>query len=228
MKNKPEYGLQHALQQLPDYAPEERVWDAIAQQLEQDEAEAPLREAIRQLPGYAPPDSVWQGIERALPEQPLQNGLSQLPSYDPPPELWSRIEKNIPGRRAWLPWISRAAAAILLALGAWYLWPSASPDWQLSYDYAQKDEAMLWKEVADWDDDEAAMRQAVALFERDPVAKSIEAYEELLQAWDELSEAKAEIAEIMELYGKDAELIRQMSEIERERSGIVRRMIAQI
>ena len=72
------------------------------------------------------------------------------------------------------------------------------------------------------------MQQALTAFKKDPTARTLDEYPDLLSEWQELSDAREEITRIMERYGNDARLVRQLSEIERERSRLLRNMIAQI
>lgn len=235
-----ERGLYDTLDTLPAYHPPPEVWQGIRRALDEAgdtrgvDAQL-LKKTLRELPNYKPPTTAWQRIAQALQnedgEQDLQGRLQQLPMYDPPATVWQGIEGALPVRRI-VPlrtWLARAAAVIALALGTWYLWPTESVRLQATYEYQTETAGLAWDSpTADWSDDEMAIAQAVAQFRNDPLARSSDYYDDLIDEWEELTRAKAEITEIMELYGKDAQLIRQMSEIEQERSGLIRRMVREI
>ena len=232
-------GLSDALKQLPAYQPPPEVWQAVEQALqkEQDSKEL-LISRLSELPAYDPPAAVWSRIDQSLQssggEAPLQKQLQQLPAYDPPAEVWENIERALPtehtGRIVPIrTWLARAAAVIALAVGTWYFWPSDYPAPQATYGHSTETAGLVWNTAAsDWADEEAAIAYAVEQFRNDPLARSSDRYNNLMDEWKELNEAKAEIAEIMELYGEDAQLVRQMSQIERARSSLIRRMVREI
>ncbi|HKK79176.1 MAG TPA: hypothetical protein VJ933_06085 [Phaeodactylibacter sp.] len=233
-------GLDEALERLPVYQPPPQVWQAVERALQEErDNEAGLKSRLRELPAYDPPAAVWKRIDQSLQtsgaEVPLQEQLQQLSAYDPPAEVWENIKQALPGNadRRVVPmytWLARIAALIALAAGAWYLWPSDhNTALQASYGHSTEPASLAWNaDVEGWPEEERAIQHAVEQFQDDPLARSSDHYDDLMDEWEELNEAKAAIAEIMELYGKDAQLIRQMSEIEQERSSLLRRMVREI
>lgn len=233
-------GLDEALEQLPAYQPPPKVWQAVEQALrEEQNSEEALSDRLSELPAYDPPAAVWEHIDQSLQasgqEAHLQQHLQQLPAYDPPAEVWGNIERALPSNTDGriLPmytWLARVAAVIALAVGTWYLWPGDyTTAVQATYGHSTEPAGLAWNaDTDDWPAAETAIQQAVQQFQNDPLARSSDHYNDLMDEWKELNEAKAAIAEIMELYGKDAQLIRQMSEIEQERSSLLRRMVREI
>lgn len=219
--------LQEALGRLPSHEPPAALWPAIAQALEQQAADTVLREALQALPQHKPPPAVWQEIN-------WRQALAQLPQHEPPASVWANIAGSLEqpqratGRLIKLGWLARAAAAVLLAASIWWAWPSSGEAAAISYAASSEaaDEAI--DKPIDWNADSEVMEEAVALFRKDPLAKTLPVYTDWLSAWEELAGAQQEVTEMMQRYGRDARLLRQLGKIERERSALLRQMIAKI
>ncbi|NJB87657.1 hypothetical protein GGR26_003441 [Lewinella marina] len=132
MKEKNYDRLRRALDQLPDYGPDDQTWEHI-----QGGLDAPRVPLAEQLPTYAPPAQVWNALSRELPPA----GRRRL----------SVVRQA--GRRVAA--LAAAAMVALLVAAGLYLRDEGP---EVTYAYYQ--EAAPAPVVADWDEDEDSFDRA--------------------------------------------------------------------
>ena len=194
-----------------------------------------LVEALSMLPEYNPPDELWQQVETeldllsVLPEK--ESIAEHLPEFDPPETVWQNISSQLQNEGRVVPlhrWVAGMAAAIVLLLASWWaLKPTQSvPDEGIiSYSVEVMDPLL---EVNDWDQDEDAFQQFMAMCQNGHFICDQPSFKNLESELKELTEAKNALKEAMGAYGASPALVQQMKEIELERTDILKKMMVML
>ncbi len=198
-KNKPI--LDDALSKLPNYEPEDQLWDKIEGGLEARK----LQDALAKLPVYEPEDQVWAAIETNLPTQ------------------GTTIVRRL-GRVAAI----AASVAVLLVAG-WYLMGQIRHTGEtITYSEEVIKGTFSTAQFVALDDDEEAFEIIQILRERnDPITASPE-FQSLEQDLNELNEAKQDLIPVIHDYEANPRLKIQLAKIERERSDVLKQIIKMI
>jgi hypothetical protein len=190
--------LKNAVGRLPQYLPEDAVWEGLEAILKQEDQ---LRRAIRELPAYAPSGVVWDSIQTELDRKPASRRLRMLSSW------------RIPA----------AAAALLLLFLGYRFFSADIPQTELVYSTETVDLSLF---AYDWDQDEPAILDLLTFAKESLLAKNDPLFHSLLKELEELDEAKSEVKTMIDRYGIDGELVLKLSKIERERTSIIKEMAA--
>jgi len=189
--------LRQAIQSLPEYQAQPRLWDAISSELAFREKEAALQRALRRLPEYEPPPSVWDAVSRELKPRRIR------PLY-----YWS------------------AAAALALALFAGARAYQLSQQPQVRYLARTEPTLTVPFSTELPEQDESAMLEvgsAFASYHRqyhDPQG------EELIGSLKELDAASQELRKVLQTYGFDERIAQELTRVELQRNQVVRKMAA--
>ncbi|MBL7791261.1 MAG: hypothetical protein JNK77_02970 [Saprospiraceae bacterium] len=196
MEERNKQTLKEALAQLPQYRPDEALWQRIEGQL----AEAPLREALQKLPLRQPSEDVWQGIEKQLGRKGQVRSL-QLAR-----------------------WV--AAAAVLCGIGFAMHWLLGDTPARVTTAYAQEQAQWpVTLPPADAGDEEA-FQEIPRMLMTSVVGSAREEIAGLQSNLDELNEAVNETQAMIKRYGADGPLLQQIVELERERTLVIKQMAA--
>ena len=201
MIEKNRESLQKAINALPQYQPEEQIWDAIAHDLDLADSEKPLQAAIQGLNQYDPPTFLWDAISEEL-ENPVQV-VRQTKVF------WLR---------------SAAAAVVLLASGflVWYSQQDAPAIEQIVYTEVQ--DAILSEVQTSQNNDEEEFEVVLAMFNESIVAQHEKEPNTLKEELELLNEEKAMLEEAKADFGADADLELQLAEIERAREKVLKQL----
>ena len=110
--------LRRAVAALPAHAPDPATWPRIAGQLAAAQA---IAAALPYLPTHAPAADTWAAIAARL---DARNELAAAPMSEPAAAPAPVVRPLWPAR---LGWVAGLAAAVLLLLGVWGLWPTVPP-----------------------------------------------------------------------------------------------------
>lgn len=190
--------LQAAIANLPVYAPDYLIWEALQSEL--DEARQ-LKPAIDALPLYAPPPQVWEHIESDLDKKPRR--LIFL--------------KN---------WRYAVAAAALIGLAFIAVWRQQRLEKETVQFAYTTIESNFTAVANDWDSEEAVFQEIAEAYRQK--SDLYQNKGRLLMELEELDEAKQEVKQMMNKYGVDAQLIKQIAEIERQRTAVLKKMAMEI
>jgi len=202
MNNKHELNkttLANALQKLPTHEPDEQVWASIAHEMEVAAAEKPLREAIRKLPSYEPSETLWQRIESA---------------WQSPKRL-----------KVWRNRLAVAASICLVAMLAWWLWPTNQAAVEIVYSTETVSQNHF---ETNWNEDEDAFALLATLCEEQQFICDQPHFQTLQNELEELTEAKETVQAAINRYGEKQRFLQQLARIERERSDVLKAMVREI
>jgi len=170
--------LTGALEQLRSYTPDNSIWEAIEENLD----DQVLHEGLKQLKPINPPEFIWESIDNELSKQETLRNLRQ---YDPPAEIWDNIAESfsetkiIPiSRRAeifrMMKWVTGVAAMLLFGL---FLFKSITVN-KTSISYSEE-----WIEIGDfafWEDGDQEVEAVLeVLCMENPVACDNPEFKEL-------------------------------------------------
>ena len=215
--------LNEALQYLPDYTPDDNVWNGISSNLNKKTASL----KIAQLSSIEPPQNIWDNIDKELSRWEKRSALRR---YDPPESVWENIEQNLskkktnPTRRRRIQLVvwSSAAAAILL-LGFFIFTTNNTKNKNFIY----SEEMIELHDVQEWNDDEQIIEQALNLICKEkPTACSSPEFKMLEEDLAFLNKSKEAILLQLSKYNTNTELEIMLTEIELERTSLIKEMIA--
>ena len=210
------------LSKLPDYDPEDKIWENITTRLES-------KEAIKQIEKPEQNELVNNLNEPVEYKQIIKNELAHLLSYDPPSEVWKNIEENIEARenrrkkrikRVWILWSISAAAAIITGLVIVnVMTPNKrhilySEVWQKTTDISQ------------WDNDQVIDKTIALLCSENPSSCEKPEFRKLKKELESLNLSKQEIINQLNKYDENKDLEITLTKIELSQTDIVHQMIA--
>ena len=219
--------LTGALEQLRSYTPDNSIWEAIEENLD----DQVLHEGLKQLKPINPPEFIWESIDNELSKQETLRNLRQ---YDPPAEIWDNIAESfsetkiIPiSRRAeifrMMKWVTGVAAMLLFGL---FLFKSITVN-KTSISYSEE-----WIEIGDfafWEDGDQEVEAVLEeLCQENPTACDNPEFKELKEELDFLEKSKQEILGQMNEYDNNTELEIVLTEIELERNDLIKQMITEV
>ncbi len=194
-----------------------------------------LIEALSMLPQHDPPDELWPVVETELDllaVLPEKESLAEvMAEFDPPGEVWEKVSNQLHKEGRVVPfrkWIARIAAAVVLLMASW---------WALNFNRPVQDEGVISYSVEvldpileknDWDEDEDAFQQFMALCRNGHFICEQASFKNLESELEELTEAKNDLKEVIGAYGATPELVQQMKEIELERTDILKKMMVML
>lgn len=194
-----------------------------------------LVEALSTLPQYSPPEELWQAVETELDllaELPENESVAELlPAYEPPATVWQRIQTELDtgGRVVSLrKWTARIAAAVVVLLASWWALNESQPapeEGVVSYSIEVMDPLL---EKNDWDEDEDAFQQFLALCQSGHFICEQPTFKNLKAELEELTDAKNSLKQAIGAYGASPQLVQQMKEIELERTDILKKMMVML
>jgi hypothetical protein len=196
-----------------------------------------LIEALSTLPEYEPPVTLWDSLESLMGAEEWMQGvdLSDLPEHNPPDAIWANIERGLAKggrtvRMLTLHWKAvasvAASVALLLSAALWLNRPKESADEGiLSYSTEAVDPLLMNN---DWDEDEPAFQDFLAICETKKTICSQPAFQQLQTDLEELTDAKQAIKAAMGGYGATPDLVLQIKDIELERNDIVKKMMVML
>jgi hypothetical protein len=198
--------LIEALSALPNYEPNDELWDRIEAAAE-DELFLP-KNKLASLPTYEPPAALWQQIAQTLGHQSAPAKGRVVP---------------IGWRRALA--IAASLAFVVFSILMLNNQPTGAEEFSISYSTEMPDPLLTSQ---DWDEDEDAFLQFLEICEAKKYICEQPAFRQLQSELEELTEAKLALKEAVGDYGADAELITQIKEIELERTDLLKKMMVML
>ena len=198
--------LIEALSTLPEYEPPKAVWQEVEMKIDDYDAADIPSELLEKLPTHQPPASVWNGIEKGLDETPVRRLVP------------------VRTRRA----MAVAASLVLLAATFWLMQSPSTIEGEvgeLAYSTEELDDKLL---AADWDEDEDAFSEFLALCKGKEVICEHPEFQQLKSELEELTEAKEDIKSAMGSFGATADFVTQIKEIELERTDLLKKMMVML
>ncbi|MEO1518636.1 MAG: hypothetical protein AAFV95_26720 [Bacteroidota bacterium] len=206
--------LEKAIQQLPSHRPESKVWDALCDTLDQEDARQKLDIVVSALPAHEAPDDLWGRIADELDQE---QEVTPLPS----------IEKGRIFRRLYR--YAAAAAIALLAITAVsynHLASTRTVD-GVTISYATEQTYQV-KFVADWEQDEDAFNRILNYCQEQKFVCEQPEFRILKEELMDLNDARESLKLAINRYGEDSDLISRLAQIENERSDILKQIITKI
>lgn len=219
--------LTGALGSLESYSPENSVWEAIEEKLD----DKLLNDGVKQLNKIEPPEFIWDSIDNELSKQEKLRNLRQ---YDPPAAVWEQIAESL-GETKIIPitrriqvfrmmkWATGVAAMLLLGL---FLFKSITVN-KTSISYSEE-----WIETGDfalWEDEDLEVEAVLEeLCEENPTACDNPEFKELKEELDFLEESKQEILNQMSEFDDNTDLEIVLTDIELERNDLIKQMITEV
>ena len=210
------------LSKLPDYTPEDKIWEGLTKKLS-------INEAIKQIEKPQQIELSNNLIEPVEYEVNINNELTHLVSYDPPAEVWKSIEGNLEAREyrrkkkirsVWISWSISAAAAIIAGLLIVnVVFPnkrnvSYSEVWQKTTDISQ------------WDNDQVIDKTIALLCSENPSSCEKPEFRKLKKELESLNLSKQAILDQLNKYDENKDLEITLTKIELSQTDIVHQMIA--
>ena len=196
MKDKNQDILQKVIAQLPEYEPNESVWNAIENRL-----------PLLALNSYEPPESVWQNIDNQL----VIPKNHTLPISNYPLTITHYL-------------YLAAASMALLAIICFQMFFKNTGNSDISLHISTEiiDKQLINNnlQVTDkaFDMVETFCKNALATCQEPE-------FKQLKQELDELTEAQQYLKNALTAYNSDPDLVAQLAQLENERSGILKKMI---
>ncbi len=215
--------LTDALRKLPDYTPDDKLWEAISSSLNQKSASVKLA----RLSSIDPPDSIWDNLDKALTHR---EKVSSFRQFEPPATVWENIDhtlsirKKSRARRRIIQMVvwSSAAAAVLI-LGFFILTTNNTKTKNFNY----TEEIIQINDFQDWNDEEQIIAQTLELIcSENPSACSSPEFKTMEEDLAFLNQSKEAILQQMGKYSTNTELEIMLTEIELERTSLIKEMIA--
>ena len=219
--------LTGALEQLKSYTPDNSVWEAIEEKLD----DKVLHDGLEQLKHLSPPEFIWDSIDNELSKQEKLRNLRQ---YDPPAAVWDHIAESL-GETKIIPlsqrtevfrmmkWAAGVAAMLLFGL---FLFKSITIN-KTSISYSEE-----WIETVDfafWEEEDQEVEAVLEeLCQENPMACDNPEFKELKEELDFLEASKQEILGQMSEYDDNTELEIVLTEIELERNDLIKQMITEV
>jgi hypothetical protein len=215
--------LLEALRNLPDYTPENNVWEAVAFSLEK----ISISSKPAQLIEITPPEFIWDNIDNEL---NFHEKCIKLNQYDPPQKVWENIDnhlsiKKLTGvkRRVFKLMISSMAAAAIFILGFFIFTTLNSKNKNFNY----TEEWMEITEVPQWEEDEIEVTKVLTLIcNENPRACKSPEFKHMNDELRYLDQSKQAILNQMSKYEKNIEFEKMLMKIELQRTSLIKEMIA--
>lgn len=213
--------LTKVLKNLPDYSPEDKVWNEISANLDQKSKSTKLE----QLSSIEPPLNIWENIDKELTHRDKRIALRQ---YDPPASVWENIDQNLSnkttntGRRRIIQLVVWSSAVAALLLFGYFIITNNTNN---NFDYSE--EIFEIQNVQEWNEGEQTIEEALDLIcEEKPSTCSTPEFKILKEDLAFLDQSKEAILNQLSKYNANTELKILLTEIELERSSLIKEMIA--
>lgn len=213
----------NALENLPVYSPEDKVWEKVSTCLNNNV----LSHGLNQIGSFDPPESVWNQISEELLNRKKSPSLGL---YDPPKKVWENIDSRLTVNEEnrmrkqiirMFQWTSAVAAILVLGL---FIYTSINTN---NNNFSYSEEWMEYRNVQSWNEDSYSIEYALALIcEEKPIACKSSEFKEMEEELTFLNQSKQTILQQINKYDTNTELEILLTKIELERSSLIKEMIA--
>lgn len=199
--------LIEALSSLPEYEPQELLWEQIEEQMEGGLGSIVPAQLLQSLPQYEPPTSTWDGIVKRLNAE--KSGAKIV---------------GIGLRKA----LAIAASLAFLVVAFWQLNKPRQVEMNvIAVKFSEETvDPMLLEH--DWDEDEEAFGEFLNLCEAKKTVCEQPEFKMLQGELEELTAAKEELKTAIGEFSTNADLVMQIKEIELERNDVLKKMMAML
>ncbi len=210
------------LSKLPDYNPEDKIWEDITTRLE-------IKEALKRIEKSEQIEllnTLNEPIEYNL---IIKDELTHLQSFDPPGDIWKSIEETLQARefrpkkkikRVWISWSISAAAAIVTGL----LIVNVVFQNKRNVSYSE-----VWQKTIDisqWNNDQVIDKTIALLCSENPSSCEKPEFRKLEKELESLNLSKQAILDQLNKYDENKDLEITLTKIELSQTDIVHQMIA--
>ncbi len=191
--------LLRALKNLPDYTPQDNVWEGVATKLENEQ----ISGLVGRMSTFEPPESIWDNIDKELTSRQAIHSKK--------------------GLYLWMKWISATAATFVLGYFLFFAGKTGNTKLHYSVEYIKTNN------IQQWFADDLEFEQALALVcnEKPKICESPE-FKNMEKKLDFLNQSKQQIVKQLSKYDNDSDMEIMLTKIELERTSLINQMIAKV